>query len=34
IMVHGLLLSIFITPILLLMLIAMIVAYSLQLREK
>lgn len=34
IMIHGLLLSIFITPILLLMLIAMIVAYSLQLREK
>ena len=34
IMIHGLLLSIFITPILLLMLIAIIVAYSLQLREK
>ena len=34
IMVHGLLLSVFITPTLLLMLLAMIVAYSLQLRDK
>ncbi|MGC9615732.1 lipoteichoic acid stability factor AuxA [Staphylococcus pasteuri] len=34
IMVHGLLLSVFITPTLLLMLIAIIIAYSLQLRDK
>lgn len=34
IMIHGLLLSVFITPTLLLMLIAMIIAYSLVLRER
>ncbi|MFW2677474.1 hypothetical protein ACN6MB_04895, partial [Staphylococcus aureus] len=34
IMIHGLLLSVFITPTLLLMLLAIIISYSLQLRER
>ena len=34
IMIHGLLLSIFITPTLILMLMAVIIAFTLQLREK
>ena len=34
IMIHGLLLSIFITPTLIIMLIPVIIAFSLQLKEK